>query len=102
MALASFARNLLVGASLTGVAVASGSFAAAQQNNAVSGGLAGYVTDSTGAAVPGAKIKLVGPQQTIERTSDANRPLRGEGVNTWSVHPDSGRPRLSNLCFARK
>ncbi len=71
MALASFARNLLVGASLTGVAVASGSFAAAQQNNAVSGGLAGYVTDSTGAAVPGAKIKLVGPQQTIQRTSDA-------------------------------
>ncbi len=44
---------------------------AAQQNNAVSGGLNGVVADSTGAAVEGATITLQGPQGTRVLTSDA-------------------------------
>ncbi len=55
-------------------------FAAAQQNNAVSGGLAGYVTDATGAAVPGAKITLVGPQQTLNLVSDAKGQYEARGL----------------------
>jgi Carboxypeptidase regulatory-like domain len=44
---------------------------AAQQNNAVSGGLNGVVVDSTGAAVEGATVTLQGPQGTRVITSDA-------------------------------
>ena len=60
----SLPRKLLVGATLSAAVACVTPLAAAQQNSAVSGGLAGYVKDPSGAAVPNAKVNLKGPQQT--------------------------------------
>jgi hypothetical protein len=73
-------RKVVLVAGLSGLAVATPSVAAAQQNNAVSGGLAGYVTDSTGAAVPNAKITLEGPQQTINIVTDGKGAYESRGL----------------------
>lgn len=43
----------------------------AQQQGAISGGLSGAITDSTGAVLPGATVTLVGPQGTHVLTTDA-------------------------------
>ncbi len=52
----------------------------AQQNNAVAGGLTGFVTDTTGAAIPGATVVLVGPQQTITVTTDSKGRYEQRGL----------------------
>jgi hypothetical protein len=64
-------RKIVIGVGLIGVSATMLPLAHAQQNNAVRGGLAGTVTDSVGAAVPNAKITLVGPQGTLNTTSDS-------------------------------
>ncbi len=76
----SLSRKLIVGAGLFGVAATLAPFAAAQQNSSVSGGLAGYVKDPTGAAVPNAKVSLKGPQQTLALTTDAQGRYEARGL----------------------
>src|SRR5262245_52450016 len=41
------------------------------QESAVTGGLAGVVTDASGAVIPGAKVTLVGPTGTLTTTTDS-------------------------------
>jgi hypothetical protein len=43
----------------------------AQQQSAITGGLNGAITDSTGAVLPGATVTLVGPQGTHTLTTDS-------------------------------
>jgi hypothetical protein len=76
----SVVRKIVVGVSLMGFAAATLPVAHAQQNNAVRGGLAGFVTDATGAAVPNATIKLVGPQVTLNLTSDSTGHYEANGL----------------------
>ncbi len=90
MPVSSLYRKVVLSAGLASLAIAAtSSVAAAQQNNAVSGGLGGYVTDSTGAAVPNAKITVVGPQSTQNVTTDTKGAyeLRGltPGLYTLTV-----------------
>jgi hypothetical protein len=42
----------------------------AQQQGSITGGLNGEITDSTGAALPGAAVTLIGPQGTTTVTTD--------------------------------
>ena len=63
-----------------GAAIIAAPLASAQQNNAVSGGLSGTVTDSTGAAVPNAQIMLVAPQGTVNLVSDAKGQYEARGL----------------------
>lgn len=75
MRIFSVLQKFVVGGSLLGLSVAALPLAhgqSQQQNSATRGGLAGVVTDAVGAVVPNAKITLVGPQGTINTTSDAN------------------------------
>lgn len=75
MRILSVLQKFVVGGSLLGMSVAALPLAhgqSQQQNSATRGGLAGVVTDAVGAVVPNAKITLVGPQGTINTTSDAN------------------------------
>ncbi len=65
-------RNLVLIASLASSTSVMLPVAFSQQNSAVRGGLAGEVTDSVGAVVPNANIKLVGPQGTINSKTDAS------------------------------
>ena len=76
----SLIRKVVVVASLAGSIAVVTPMAAGQQNNAVSGGLAGYVTDGTGAAVPNAAVTLEGPQQTITVTSDSKGQYEVRGL----------------------
>ena len=90
MALAfSLVRKAVFAASLLSFAAVSAPFASAQQNNSVSGGLAGNVTDASGAAIPGAQITIIGPQGTTELVSDAKGmyEIRGltPGIYTFRV-----------------
>jgi hypothetical protein len=75
-----YLRKAFLAASLAGSACVVAPIAFAQQNNAVSGGLAGYITDSTGAAIPGAAITIVGPQQTVKMVSDAKGQYEARGL----------------------
>ena len=76
----SFLRKTVFAVSLMGAAVIAAPLASAQQNNAVSGGLSGIVTDSTGAAVPNAQITLVGPQGTTKLVSDGKGQYEARGL----------------------
>ncbi|WP_263373284.1 TonB-dependent receptor [Granulicella aggregans] len=76
----SLLRKAIFAASLLSAAVIAAPLASAQQNNAVSGGLAGLITDSTGAAVPNAKITIVGPQGTTNLVSDAKGAYEARGL----------------------
>jgi hypothetical protein len=76
----SLLRKAIFAASLLGAAVIAAPLASAQQNNSVSGGLAGLVTDSTGAAVPNAQITIVGPQATLNLVSDAKGQYEAKGL----------------------
>jgi hypothetical protein len=68
----SLIRKLVVAISLVGIATVTPQFAVAQDQSAVTGGLNGALTDSTGAAVSGAKVTVTGPQGTITTVSDRN------------------------------
>ncbi|MEO7029649.1 MAG: carboxypeptidase regulatory-like domain-containing protein [Acidobacteriaceae bacterium] len=75
MRVLSVIQKFVVGVSLLGVSLVALPFAygqSQQQNSATRGGLAGVVTDAVGAAIPNAKITVVGPQGTINTTSDGN------------------------------
>lgn len=76
----SIMRKAVVAASLLSFAASAAPLAFAQQNNAVSGGLAGLVTDSTGAAIPNAQITLVGPQGTVTLVSDSKGQYEARGL----------------------
>jgi hypothetical protein len=73
-------RKVVVGVSLMGLAVATVPVAFAQQNSAVRGGLAGVVTDAAGAVIPNAKVTLVGPQATINLTTDGSGRYEATGL----------------------
>ena len=77
----SLSRKLIVGGSLSGAAIVLSPSSVAQQNNATSGGLAGYVKDPSGAAVPSAKVVLKGPQQTVTLTTDASGHYEARGLS---------------------
>lgn len=76
----SFFRKFVVAASLTACAAVPATYGFAQQNNSVSGGLSGLVTDATGAAIPNAQITITGPQGTINLVSDAKGAYEARGL----------------------
>lgn len=73
-------RNIILGLSLAVFATVTLPSAQGQQNSAVRGGLAGEVTDSVGASVPNAKVTLVGPQGTVNTTSDSSGRYSATGL----------------------
>jgi hypothetical protein len=79
-AFSSIFRKVVLGVTLVGVATTTVSYANAQQVNAVRGGLAGTVTDSTGAAVPNASVTIVGPQQTLNLKTSSNGRYEAGGL----------------------
>ena len=76
----SFFRKFVVCAALAGIAVVPAYRATAQQNSAVRGGLAGVVTDPTGASVPNAKVTIAGPQQTLNVTTTSTGRFEATGL----------------------
>lgn len=65
-------RGLVAAALFTVPAAILGTQASAQEISAVKGGLQGVITDSTGAAVPGAKVTLTGNSDKRTITADSS------------------------------
>ena len=61
----------ITGIALMGAVASASPLASAQVVSAVRGGIAGVVTDPTGAAVPGAKVVITGPQGAVTVTADS-------------------------------
>src|SRR5579875_1356261 len=69
----------------------------AQQGTAVTGGLNGVVTDSSGAVVPGATIVLSGPQGTRTLTTDNQGRYSATGLTPGYYNVSVEKPGFEKL-----